>query len=112
MVTMGVSRKVSTRLCAVTRRSVQAVKRRRRQILEARQVALSARLEALKFAQTMAGRKIKFRHDYITGDAISKAVSDGIIDRSFLARLLNDYVTAESERALLGLPVDSLDPAS
>lgn len=109
---MGISRKVSTRLCAVTRRRVQAVKRRRLQIFEARQVALSARLEALKFAQTGAGRKIKFRRDYITGDAVSKAVSDGIIDRSFLARLLNDYVTAKSERALLGLPENPLDLAS
>ncbi len=109
---MGVSRKVSTCLYAVTRRSVQAVKRRRLQILEARQVALSARLEALKFAQTRAGRKIKFRRDYITGDAVSKAVSDGIIDRGFLVWLLDDYVTAKSERTLLGLPENPLDLAS
>lgn len=78
-----VSRKVSTRLRAVTRRRVQSAKQCRLHILKARQVALSARFEALKFAQTRAGRKIKFRRDYITGDAVSNAVSNGVIDRSF-----------------------------
>lgn len=109
LLTMRIPRKVSTRLRAVTRRRVQSAKHRRLQILKARQVALSARFEALKFAQARAGRKIKFRRDYITGDAVSKAVSDGVIDRSFFARLLNDYVTSKSERALLGLPANSLD---
>lgn len=79
------------------------------QMLKERKEKLEAKLKELKFAYSKKGRKLQARRDFITGEAVLKAIKDGVLDKGLVLEQLNKSLTRKSDRALFGLPANPED---